>query len=119
MIPFEDMEQDDSQRALELVVLLVSHVIQFLGNIGRINLHNAARPQQGRLLHRPAVEVLVIAGRLPPRASLPPRRMPSIIHVAGSIAWVPIARTVSAWHARRRTGPARPALPDIGLRASA
>ena len=72
MIPFEEMQQDGSQRALELVVLLVPHVIELLGNVERIRLGDLAGAQQRGLLDRPAVEVLLVARR--------PGRLGSVVH---------------------------------------
>ena len=70
-------------RLFELVVLLVAHVVELLGDVRSIGLREAAHPQQGGLLSRPAIEVLVIARRLPSRAATSLSGMDSIVHHAG------------------------------------
>src|SRR5262249_16627084 len=64
MVPFQKMQETDAQRALELVVLVMAHVIDLLGNVERIGFRNPTRAQQCSLLTRPAVEVAIVTSGL-------------------------------------------------------
>src|ERR1700722_3570641 len=61
MVPFQQLQQDQPQRARELVVLLAPHVIELLGNILRVGLGDTAGAQERRLFGRPSVEIAIVA----------------------------------------------------------
>src|SRR5262249_35863034 len=63
VIPPEKVNQNDPQRTRKLVVLLAAHVVELLGDIADVGLIDTPRAQQGGLLERPAIEVVLIASR--------------------------------------------------------
>src|SRR5947207_579005 len=68
VVPLQQVQKDDAQRAFELLILLVAHVVELIGDVERIGFGDPAGTQQFGLLERPAVQVAVIARRFRPRA---------------------------------------------------
>ena len=51
MIPFEEMEHEHAERALKLVILLLAHVVDLLGDRRGVDFREPACAQERRLPH--------------------------------------------------------------------
>src|ERR1043166_8150504 len=62
MVPFQEMDQQDTQRAFELVELFAPQRLDLLGNVLAVNRVELVGADETRLLLRPRVEVAIVAG---------------------------------------------------------
>src|ERR1041385_5227478 len=62
MVPFQEMDQQDTQRAFELVELFAPQRLDLLGNVLAVNRVELAGAEETLLPLRPRVEVAIVAG---------------------------------------------------------
>src|SRR5262245_18073725 len=82
MVPFDKLEQNDPERGFQSEVQFLAHVIELLGDVGDVGFIDTTRAQQGSLLHRPTVQINIVARPLAGHwASFVARRCRSIVHL--------------------------------------
>ena len=62
MIPLEQMEHEHAKRALKLVILLLAHVVDLLGDRRGVDFGQPASAQEFGLTARPGVKIGLLRG---------------------------------------------------------